>query len=222
MKKLLVAVLWCVMVAIPAMAQQVPPPKSAGEVSGPASGNIMTKAYAQMVGRMAYLWGYAMVDMYNRRNAFSVVTAQHGNVPGFNGGVVPMAPVGQIAMLTDYLSPQQTFVACPNQDVVYGVGFFALDKDPVVFQVPDFGDRFWIYAVYNARTDQIAQIGKPYGTKPGFYLLVGPNWKGATPAGITAVIRCPTELGFAIPRIFKDDTAQDTKAVQPLLSRIVF
>ena len=222
MKKLIIATLCLALLASAAMAQQIPPPKSASEVPGPASGTIMTKAYAQMIGRMAYLWGYAMVNMYNRRAAFAFVTAQHGNVPGFNGGVVPMAPVGQIAMLTDYLSPQQTFIACPNQDVVYGVGFFALDKDPVVFQVPDFGTRFWIYAVYDARTDQIAQIGKPYGTKPGFYLIVGPNWKGKTPAGITAVIRSSTELGFAIPRIFKDDTAQDTKAIQPLLSQIVF
>lgn len=51
--------------------------------------------------------------------------------------------------------------------------------------MPDFGDRFWVYALYDARTDEIAEIGKPYGTKPGFYMMVGPNWKGQTPAGIT-------------------------------------
>ena len=32
--------------------------------------------------------------------------------------------------------------ACPNQDVVYGLGFFSLDEEPVVIQVPDFGDRY--------------------------------------------------------------------------------
>lgn len=222
MRKLVIAVMCVVFLASPAMAQQISLPKTACQVPGPAPGNIMTKEYAQMIGRMAYLWGYAMVDMYNRRAAFAYVTAQHGNVPGFNGGVVPMAPVGQIAMLTDYLSPAQTFIACPNQDVVYGVGFFALDKEPVVFQVPDFGNRFWIYAAYDARTDQIARIGKQYGTKPGFYLIVGPHWQGKVPAGITEVIRSSTELGFAVPRIFKADTAQDTKAIQPLLSQIVF
>ena len=98
------------------------------------------------------------------------------------------------------------FVACPNQDVVYGAGFFALDKEPIVFQVPDFGDRFWVYALYDARTDEFSEIGKQYGTKPGFYLMVGPNWKGETPAGITAVVRSSTSLAFAVPRIFMDDT----------------
>jgi hypothetical protein len=88
--------------------------------------------------------------------------------------------------------------------------------------VPDFGDRFWVYALYDGRTDEFSSIGKSYETKPGFYLIVGPNWKDATPAGITAVVRSSTDLGFAIPRIFKDDTAEDTKAIQPLLNQVVF
>ena len=97
-----------------------------------------------------------------------------------------------------------------------------LDKEPIVFQVPDFGDRFWVYALYDARTDEFSEIGKQYGTKPGFYMMVGPNWKGETPAGITAVVRSSTSLVFAIPRIFMDDTAEDHKAIQPVLSQIVF
>ena len=39
-----------------AQAQQVPIPTTAAEVRGPAQGP-MTKAYVQMVGRMAYVWG---------------------------------------------------------------------------------------------------------------------------------------------------------------------
>ena len=205
-----------------ALAQQVPLPMTAADVPGPAVGTTMTKEYVQTVGRMAYTWGYAMVNSHNRRAAFAYVTGQNGNVPGWNGGVLPMAPVGQLAMLNDYIKPEQTFVACPNQDVTYGAGFSALDKEPTVFQVPDFGDRFWVYALYDARTDEFAEIGKPYGTKPGFYMIVGPNWKGDTPAGITAVVRSSTELVFSVPRVFKDDTAEDTRAVQSVLSQIVF
>ena len=115
---------------------------------------------------------------------------------------------------------KETFVTCPNQDVVYGSGFFALDDGPIVFQVPDFGDRFWVYPLYDGRTDEFAEIGKQYGTKPGFYLVVGPNWKGDTPAGITAVIRSSTSLAFVIPRM--DDTAEDHAAIQPVISQVVF
>jgi hypothetical protein len=47
-------------------------------------------------------------------------------------------PLSKLAMLTDYITPEQRLVACPNQDVVYGIGLLALDRSPVVIQVPDF------------------------------------------------------------------------------------
>ena len=195
---------------------QVPIPTTAKEVPGPVPGNAMTQSYVQMVGRLAYVWGYPMVNAYNRRKAFSEAPA-----PGLLGGMVPIAPVGYNAMLTNYIEPQERFIVCPNQDVVYGAGFTALDIEPTVVQVPDFGDRFYVYALYDARTDEIARIGKQYGTKPGFYLIAGENWKGAVPPGITAVARSSTDLVFVVPRVFKDDTEADTKAVQPLLNQIV-
>jgi hypothetical protein len=33
----------------------------------------MTKAYVQMVGRMAYLWGWPLVYVYNQRTALTKV-----------------------------------------------------------------------------------------------------------------------------------------------------
>ena len=218
---LVVAVIF-LLTSTAAQSQQMPLPKTAADVPGPASGTTLTKEYVQMVGKFAYTWGYAMVNSHNRRNAFAYVTSKNGNVPGWNGGVLPMAPVGLNSMLNDYIKPEQTFVACPNQDVVYGASFSALETEPVVFQVPDFGDRFWVYALYDARTDEFAEIGKPYGTKPGFYMIVGPTWKGEKPKGITAIVRSSTELVFSVPRIFKDDTPEDGKAVQPFLNQIVF
>jgi len=132
---------------------QVPLPRTAAEVPGPVPGNTMTNAYVQLVGRMAYLWGYPMVNAHNRRAAFA-----RAPEPGLLGGVVPVAPVGFNQMLTDYINPDQTFIVCPNQDVVYGAGFTALDKEPTVVQVPDFGDRFYVYALYDQRTDEIGRI----------------------------------------------------------------
>ena len=87
----------------------------------------------------------------------------------------------------------------------------------MVIQVPDFGDRFWVYQVVDLRTDSFADLGKMYGTKPGFYLLVGPELEGEVPKGITKVFRSTTNTGFVIPRVFQDDTAEDKKAVQAVL-----
>ena len=196
-------------------AKPIPIPRlTAAEVPGPAAGNTMTKAYVQTVGRMAYLWGWPLIANANRAVAFSKAPE-----PGLVGGIVPIA-YGGIAMLTDYITANQRVVACSNQDVVYGPGFFSLDKQPFVLQVPEFGDRFWVFALYDARTDEFSSIGKQYGTKPGFYLLVGPDWKDEAPVGIAGVVRSPTMLVFAIPRIFMDDTAEDRKAIQPVLNQI--
>ena len=68
-------------------------------------------------------------------------------------GPVPSAPLNNLAMLTDYITPGERSVACPNQDVVYGAGFLAFDVSPVVVQVPDFGDRFWVCQIVDTRTD---------------------------------------------------------------------
>jgi hypothetical protein len=190
-------------------------PTSAAEVTQPVSGAIMHKEYVKTIGRMAYVWGWPLVNSFNRRAGITQAPA-----PGRLGGVVPVAPRGRLCMLNDYVLPKQSFVACPNQDVAYGVAFLSLDEEPVVIQVPDFGDRFWVYALYDARTDQFGELGKAYGTEPGFYLLVGPNWEGKIPAGITAVIRSSTEFGFAGPRIFMNDTDEDRAAIQPIVNQI--
>jgi len=44
--------------------------------------------------------------------------------------------------------------------VVYGLAFLDLSKEPVVIQVPDFKDRFWVYAMYDARTDEVRAMRK--------------------------------------------------------------
>jgi len=156
-----------------------------------------------------------MVNIYNRRLKFKDLPE-----PGLMGGFVPVAPLNHVCMLSDYIGPQERMVACPNQDVVYGAGSIGLDVEPVVLQVPDFGERFWVYQVVDLRSDSFADIGKMYGTAPGFYLLVGPDWDGDVPAGITRVFRSSSKTGFVIPRVFLDDTPQDRQAILPLINQI--
>jgi hypothetical protein len=199
-----------------AQAQQVPIPHTAAEVPGPAPGQ-MTQAYVQMVGRMAYFWGWPFVYVYNQRTQLTKAPE-----PGLLAGVLPISPMNQVGMLTGYVDPGETFIADPNQDVVYGLGYLSLEQEPVVIQVPDFGDRFWTFPVYDARTDQISQLGLQYGTKPGFYMVVGPNWAGDAPAGIAGVVRSSTNFAVAMPRIFLNDTPEDHAAIQPALSQIQF
>lgn len=182
---------------------------------GPDATTKITPAYAAHVARDAYFWAWPMVNLYNRRLGFAPVTEM------FRSGPLVNAPLNQLAMFSDYIEPDERAVACPNQDVVYGAGQIALDLSPVVVQVPEFSGRFWVYQIVDARTDGFATIGAMYATTPGFYLLVGPQWQGEVPPGITRVYRSSTNTGFVGPRVFMDDTAEDRQAIQPLIQTIM-
>ena len=183
---------------------------------GPDTRVKITEEYAKLVARDAYFWSWPLVNIFNRRLVMAEVKE------AVKAGPLVFAPLNRNAMFTDYVDPAERAVACPNQDVVYGLASIALDLSPVVVQVPDFGDRFWVYQIVDLRSDSFVQLGKMYGTTPGFYLLVGPNWQGEVPKGITKVFRSSTNTGFCAPRVFQDDTKEDKKAIQSVLPFVLF
>jgi hypothetical protein len=176
----------------------------------------MTGEYVRAAGRLAYLWGWPLVNMHNRLSAMEKVPA-----PGLAEGVVPVGPPGTAAMLDDYITPGQKLVACPNQDVVYGFGIIDAERGPSVVQVPDFGDRFWLYQGVDQRTDSFVRMGAMYQTRPGLYLLAPVSWGGAVPDGIAGVFRFGTRIAACIPRVFMDDTSDDRTAIQPLINQVM-
>jgi hypothetical protein len=200
-----------------AYAQSVPPSPgwTRAMPPGPDARTKIAEAYAMHVARDAYFWAWPLVNMYNRRLAAEKTTEV------MYAGPLPAAPPNRLGMLTDYIAADERVVACPNQDVVYGGGSIALDQSAVVVQVPDFGTRFWVYQVVDMRTDSFATLGRMYGTTPGFYLLVGPNWQGEVPKGISQVFRASTNTGLVGPRVFMDDTPEDRQAIQPVLQQIM-
>ncbi|SHG29684.1 DUF1254 domain-containing protein [Flavobacterium defluvii] len=183
--------------------------------SAPVPNTIMTEAFVKNLTTSIYGWAWPMVNIHNRVELFRTL-----NEPVYGEGILPLAPPNHLCMLNDYIQPQERAVACPNQDVVYGLSGLDLTKGPVVVQVPDFGDRFWVYQICDQRTNGFASLGKMYGTKPGFYLLAPKDWNGEVPDGIISVFRCPTTLGIVIPRVFQSDDPNDKKAIQPLINQI--
>ncbi len=212
--KTVILLLMTAVLVIPGYSQVQNPVKN--EVPGPQPGTIMTKEYVYQMGKFMYIWGWPMVNVHNR-----ILGMREVPEPGRNGGVVPVAPLNHVSLLTDYMDPMQRYVVCPNQDVAYGVSFLALDESPVVVQIPDFGDRFWVYQVGNLRTDGVGRLGKMYDTKPGFYLVVGPDWKGETPKGVNAVIRSDMNESYVLPRVFLTDDPKDKAEALKLINQIM-
>jgi hypothetical protein len=195
--------------------RSTPQPQIPGPIPGPIPGTRLNQGYVSQMGRSIYSWAWPMMNIHNRKVTFEKLPE-----PGYLGGIVPAAPPNLLTMLCDYIAPEERIVACPNQDVVYGLGILDFTKGPVVVQVPDFGKRFWVYQIVDQRTDSFAKLGKMYDTKPGFYLLAGPGWNGTVPRGVIAVFHASTKVGIVIPRVFKESTPKDTQAVQPSMSQI--
>src|SRR5580693_5728233 len=59
--------------AMPAPAGQMTPPipTNFAQVTKPASGVNMPEGYARTVAQFAYLWGWPLVNMVNRRNSIT-------------------------------------------------------------------------------------------------------------------------------------------------------
>ena len=67
----------------------------------------------QAVGRMAYIWGWPLVYVYNQRTELTKVPE-----PGLLNWALPVAPMNQVTMSTGYINPAEVFIGDPNQDVV--------------------------------------------------------------------------------------------------------
>ena len=182
----------------------------------PTAGARMTEDYLRSVGRLAYLWGWPLVNLHNRLSAMEKLPG-----PGLIDGVIPAGSPGSAGMLHDYITPEQRLVACPNQDVVYGFGIIDARRGPSVVQVPDFGGRFWMYQVVDQRTDSFVRLGSMHGTKPGLYLIAPASWEDQIPARIAGVFRFDTRIAVCIPRVFMDDTDVDRVAIQPVINQVM-
>ena len=185
-------------------------------MTGPPAGGRMTEDYVRSVGRLAYLWGWPLVNMHSRLSATEKLSG-----PGLINGILPAGSPGSAGMLHDYISPEQKLVACPNQDVVHGFGIIDARRGPSVVQVPDFGGRFWVYQVVDQRTDSFACLGAMYGTQPGLYMLAPATWEDQVPLRISGVFRFDTRIAACIPQVFMDGTDADRAAIQPVINQVM-
>jgi hypothetical protein len=83
-----------------------------------------------------------------------------------------------------------------NAEVLYSAGALDLSKEPVVFSMPDVGDRFVVFPVQDGWGNIDNVIGtRTVGNRGGNFLISGPNWKGEVPQGMTQY-RLASNVGF--------------------------
>src|SRR4051794_13214990 len=95
-----------------------------------------------------------------------------------------------------------TDIVTPNNDSPYSWAWFDLRHEPVVLRVPQVStDRYYVVQMFDLFTFNFAYVGvRATGFEAGDYLLAGPEWDGEAPDGITAVLRCETDVAGTLTR----------------------
>jgi len=112
------------------------------------------------------------------------------------------APFNEINNQHRVATYEDTAVVTPNSDTPYSILWLDLRAEPMVISVPAVAKkRYYSVQLVDGNTYNFGYIGsRATGSEPGNYLVVGPGWKGETPAGIKKVFSSTTPFAFTIFR----------------------
>ena len=128
------------------------------------------------------------------------------------------APFNQLKNDPNVFTYKDTAVVTPNSDTPYSMGWLDLRAEPIVLSVPAVDPkRYYSVQLCDGNTYNYGYIGtRATGSEAGDYMVVGPDWKGATPPGIKKVFQSSTQLSIVIFRtqLFNPGDIDNVKKVQ--------
>ncbi len=128
------------------------------------------------------------------------------------------APFNQIKNEPNVFTYKDTAIVTPNSDTPYSFVWMDLRAEPIVLSVPAVDPkRYYSVMLCDGNTYNYGYIGsRATGSEAGDYMVVGPDWKGATPPGIKKVFRSSTQFSVAGYRtqLFNPDDLDNVKKVQ--------
>ncbi len=176
--------------------------------SGANAQGVVSPAEARAIAKEAYVYGFPLVDSYRIQYDYFV----DSKGPEFK------APWGQIANTPRVYTPADIAIQTPNSDTPYSWLGLDLRTEPFVLTVPEVEKkRYYSIQFTDAYTFNIDYAGsRSTGNGAGDFLVVGPNWKGATPKGIKKVVNSETQLLTPIYRVqlFDPSDLDNVKKVQ--------
>ena len=147
-----------------------------------------TKAIAEE----GFIYGLPIVMNYAVMNEFCV----DKNSSQYKG---PFNEINNEARVFTY---KDTAVVTPNSDTPYSMLWLDLRAEPMVIAVPAVAkERYYSVQMIDGNAYNYGYIGsRATGPEAGDYLVVGPDWKGETPAGIKKVFQSTTPFSLTIFR----------------------
>lgn len=171
--------------AAPLLAQQATPAPAAAQQAD------WRETWAYNLGLQAVVYGYPIVKN---------MTVRYGMIEKPSGQAdMPLNTWFHSRRASDATDKVHSSV---TPDLLYSAAWYDLRKEPVVLTVPADGGSYYSVQFMEMYSDIFAYLGtRETGGKAGSWLLVGPDWKGDAPAGVSGVIRSPTPTGMLLLRV---------------------
>ncbi len=146
---------------------------------------------ARNIAKEAYIFAYPMLENYKTMYSQAVDAGSSGY----------LAPFNRFAHFRQLLGPEFTEIVAPNNDTLYSLAWLDLGTEPLVLQIPDFGNRYFVVQMVDMYTHNIEYIGaRTTGFQGGTFLLAGPGWEGQSPEGLDVVRRSESRFVFLLER----------------------
>ena len=144
----------------------------------------MTPDEAKAIAQDAWLFGMPLVYIEIQIDALTHVSKLEGT----------RAPINQFVHYRKFPDASNKTVVGFNVDTLYSLAQLDVSKEPMVLSVPEMGDRFWVMQIIDGWNNVPHAPGsRSVGGKGGNFAIVGPDWKGTLPAGVTE-LRVPTNF----------------------------
>jgi hypothetical protein len=155
---------------------------------------LMAQSYpdiieAKNIAEEGFIYGLPLVMNYAVMNEFAVDPKSSQF----------KAPFNEIDNMHHVATYEDTAIITPNSDTPYSILWLDLRAEPMVITVPAVEkERYYSVQLIDGNTYNFGYIGsRATGNVPGSYLVVGPDWKGEKPAGISQVFSSTTPFVFA-------------------------
>jgi hypothetical protein len=128
------------------------------------------------------------------------------------------APFNQIKNESRVFTYKDTAVVTPNSDTPYSFAWLDLRAEPIVLSVPAVEkNRYYSVMLEDGNTFIYGYIGtRATGNEAGDYMVVGPDWRGATPPSVKKLFRSSTQFSVAGYRtqLFDPADIDNVKTIQ--------
>jgi hypothetical protein len=163
---------------------------------------------AKAIAEEGFIYGLPIVMNYAVMNEYAV-NRDSGQFK---------APFNQINNEARVFTYKDTAIITPNSDTPYSIVWTDLRAEPIVLSVPTVEKaRYYSVMLEDGNTFVYGYIGsRATGNEAGDYMVVGPDWNGATPPGIKKVFRSSTQFSIVAYRtqLFGPDDIDNVKRVQ--------